>query len=117
MKLNHLNLTVSDVPATVALLEAHFGMRRVPGYPATDGMSFLHDDSGFLLSLFRGKDVQYPKGFHVGFIQESVEQVEAIHAQLGATGISVPPLREEHGRVTFYFDSPGGFVIEVEAFR
>ncbi|MFC4638893.1 VOC family protein [Deinococcus hohokamensis] len=117
MHLNHLNLTVTDVPATVALLEAHFGMRRVPGYPATDGMSFLKDDAGFLLSLFRGRDVQYPKGFHVGFIRPSVEEVEAIHARLSAAGLAVPPLREEHGRVTFYFDSPGGFVIEVEAFR
>ncbi|MFC4426907.1 VOC family protein [Deinococcus navajonensis] len=117
MKLNHLNLTVTDVPATVALLENHFGMRRVPGYPDTDGMSFLHDDTGFLLSLFRGKDVQYPRGFHVGFIQPSVAQVEAIHAQLSAAGLAVPPMREEHGRLTFYFDAPGGFVIEVEAFR
>ena len=71
MKLNHINLGVTDVPATIALLETYFGLRRVEGMPQTNGMSFVHDDNRALISLFRVNDASYPKIFHIGFLQDS----------------------------------------------
>jgi catechol 2,3-dioxygenase-like lactoylglutathione lyase family enzyme len=50
MKLNHLNLTVTDVRAAVEFLEKYFGLRRQGG---NAGMAFLSDDDGFVLTLMR----------------------------------------------------------------
>ena len=116
MNLNHLNLGVTEIPATVAMFETHFGLRRADIAPLNEKMAFLTDDSGLLLSLFRVKDAAYPKIFHIGFTQERVDQVHAIHAKLAADGFEPEEPREEHGRFTFYFRAPGGFTVEVNAF-
>ncbi len=116
MKLNHINLGVSDVPATVELFERYFGFKQAGQMPRNDQMTFLNDDDGALISLFKSTDVTYPKVFHIGFLQDSPEQVRAVHAELTAGGYAVPEPRENHGRLTFYFTAPGGFVIEVESF-
>jgi lactoylglutathione lyase len=48
-------------------------------------------------------------------LQESEAAVNEIHQRLHDDGFDVPaPTRNQGGRWTFYFDSPGGFVIEVE---
>lgn len=31
----------------------------------------MRDKDGFILNLMKGKEVQYPKTFHVGFPQEN----------------------------------------------
>ncbi|WP_412027465.1 VOC family protein [Deinococcus yunweiensis] len=115
MRLNHLNLSVTDVPASVAMFETYFGFTR-SDMPVNEHMAFLHDESGFLLSMFRAKDVDYPKSFHIGFMQDSPEQVHAMRARLLEGGYAVPEPQQNHGRLTFYFNAPGGFVVEVESF-
>jgi hypothetical protein len=85
MKLNHLNLTVSDVLGTYGLLEKHFGMKGFSGMKPTAALAFMSDDNGMVLSLFRaskGADVRYPSGFHIGFVQESEERVTEINQRL-----------------------------------
>ena len=78
MKLNHINLGVTDVMATVDLFETHFGLRPAgEGMPRNERMAFLQDDNGSLISVFKSKDVAYPKVFHIGFMQENAEQVRA----------------------------------------
>lgn len=116
MTLNHLGLGVTEVPNTVAMFEKYFGLRRVERSPANDKMGFLNDDSGALLTLFRVPDVSYPDLFHIGFMQDSLAQVDALHEQLTADGFRPEAMREEHGRKTFYFQAPGGFTVEVNAF-
>ncbi len=115
MHLNHVNLGVTDVPATVGLLETYFGLRPVKDFPANDKMAFLLDDTDALISLFRVKDAIYPKIFHVGFMQDKVETVTALHERLTADGFDPEAPREEFGRYTFYFQAPG-FTIEVNSF-
>ena len=117
MDLNHVNLPVIDVPATVAMFETHFGFRRAGGTPVSPKMAFLTDDSGLFLSLFQVPGTTYPKMFHIGFIRPSVAEVLAIREQLSAAGFAPEEAREEHGRFTFYFTSPGGFVVEVNSFN
>ena len=116
MNLNHLGLGVTEVPKTVAMFEKYFGLRSVGGFPANDKMGFLNDDSGALITIFRVPDADYPKIFHIGFMQDSVEQVHRLDEELSADGFEPGALREEHGRKTFYFQAPGGFTVEVNAF-
>ncbi len=113
MKLNHLNLIVSDVPATSAFLEKYFGLKQIA--KGNNNIAFMTDDTGLILIMFKGNDVSYPEGFHIGFIQDSEAQVNEINQRLKDDGYDVlAPTRNQQGRWTFYFDSPGGFVIEVE---
>jgi catechol 2,3-dioxygenase-like lactoylglutathione lyase family enzyme len=113
MILNHINLGVTDVPATVAMFETYFGLRRADGLPFGSKMAFLHDDSDALISVFKASDVAYPQVFHIGFMQPSREEVLRIHASLQSGGFHPEEPREEHGRFTFYFQAPGGFTVEV----
>ena len=115
MNVNHINLGVTEIMPTVAMFETYFGLRRADG-PINDKMAFLLDDAGALVSLFKVKDPSYPKTFHIGFIRDDIAEVRAIHARLTADGFAPEAPREEHGRLTFYFQAPGGFTIEVNAF-
>jgi lactoylglutathione lyase len=114
MKLNHLNLTVTNVAAAATLLETYFGLRNMGG--GTAAMAGLVDDDGLVLTVMRaghGMEVKYPASFHVGFMQDSDEQVNDLNRRLKADGFTVDPPRRLHGAWTFYFQAPGGFVIEV----
>ena len=116
MKLNHLNLTVSNVPDAHRFLEKYFGLKGYNGMGPKEGMSFMSDDGGILLALFRasnGHDAKYPAGFHIGFIQETEEQVNRINQRLRDDGYQVPKPARLHGSWTFYFQAPGGFLVEV----
>ena len=73
MKLNHLNLTVPDVPSTRAFFETYFGFRCVVER-GRDALAVLVDESGFVLTLSnfdKATEVEYPGAFHIGFMQES----------------------------------------------
>ena len=115
MKLNHLNLTVTDVSETRKFLEKHFGLRSMEG-GKDESFALLFDDNGLVLTLMnvgQTTEVKYPASFHIGFRQESKEQVNEINQRLRDDGIDVQPPRTFHGSWTFYFRSPGGFTIEV----
>ena len=118
MKLNHLNLTVTDVAEAKACLETHFGLRGPEGVEADESFAVLLDDAGMVLTLMKvgqATEVAYPPSFHVGFIQESEERVNEINERLKSAGFNVKPPRRFHGSWTFYFRAPGGFTIEVLA--
>lgn len=112
VKLNHLNLTVTDVPVARDFLERYFGLRRMGG---NAGMAFLTDDGGFVLTLMKaGKatEVAYPGTFHVGFFVESGEIVDEVNRRLKEDGFDVAP-PEQHHAYTFYVEAPGGFTVEL----
>ena len=114
MKLNHLNLTVTDVRAASAFLETYFGMHSTGG---NAGMAFLSDDDGFTLSLMKaGKasNVAYPSNFHIGFFVASEAIVDDINRRLRDDGYDVAP-PEHHHAYTFYVAAPGGFTVELGA--
>ncbi|GAK08070.1 VOC family protein [Geomicrobium sp. JCM 19038] len=110
MKLGHLNLTVNDVNASKEFLETYFNMTCVGS--RGNGFAAMFDDDQFVLTLMKGKDVQYPKTFHIGFPQESREKVDQINKLLFNAGYRVDSPIESHG-YTFYVQAPGGFTIEV----
>ncbi len=116
MKLNHLNLTVSDVPRTRAFLEKYFGLHSVEGVESDDSFDVMFDDANLVLTLMKvgeTAEVKYPASFHIGFIQGSEEKVNEINRQLKDDGFDVKPPRRFHGSWTFYCKAPGGFTIEV----
>lgn len=114
MVLNHLNLTVTDVPAASAFLQTYFGLQPTGG---NAGMAFLTDNTGFVLSLMKaGKttDVHYPGNFHIGFFVDSKATVDAINQRLKDDGYDVAA-PEQHHAYTFYVAAPGGFTVELGA--
>jgi lactoylglutathione lyase len=113
MIINHINLTVTDLPGTVAFLEKYFGMRQQQG--GDEKFTVLFDDQGMVLTLMKGgQGVKYPGTFHIGFIQESEEKVNQINQQLKDDGFDVPAPQQHHAW-TFYVRAPGGFMVEVMA--
>jgi lactoylglutathione lyase len=118
MKVNHLNLTVTDPVETQEFLAKYFGLK--PRGKGNQNMALLADDNGMVLTLMNVKvgrelEVKYPATFHIGFIQENEEQVNEINLRLKTDGFDVPLPSRQHGSWTFYFDAPGGFTVEVMA--
>jgi catechol 2,3-dioxygenase-like lactoylglutathione lyase family enzyme len=118
MKLNHINLTSIDVPADRAMFETYFGLHCSTMRGKT--LAVMHDEQGmiFVLNDFAKKrgEFSYPEDsdvHHIGFIQDSRSQVDAINARLKADGWDVPEPRDYHGAWTFYFKAKGGYFVEV----
>jgi lactoylglutathione lyase len=118
MKLDHLNLTVTDPLESQAFLARYFGMK--PVGKGSRHIAFLTDDEGLLLSLTsvamgHETEVKYPATFHIGFSRENMAGVNALNKRLKDDGYDVPPPSKQHGAWTFYFQAPGGFTIEVQS--
>lgn len=117
MKLNHLDLQVSDVQRSVAFFEHFtFQLRSSRTSPA---IAIMDDGDGFVLVLQRRKneDEAFPDGFHVGFLVDDVETVHATHARLRAEALPVSDI-EVNGRGTmFYCRAPDGYAVEVSCRR
>jgi lactoylglutathione lyase len=117
VKLNHLNLTVTDVPAAKQFLETYFDLRPAEEGPSNKNFVILFDDNGLVLSLMKAThntEVRYPGNFHIGFIQENEARVNELNARMKADGYDVEP-PERHHAWTFYILAPGGFTVEVLA--
>lgn len=110
MKLNHLNLTVTDVNAAREFFEKYFDLQTKSIHG--DSFALLTDDNGLLLALMKGTQVNYPKSFHIGFSLESEERVNEINQRLKDDGFDVKPPQRLHGW-TFYVKAPGGFTVEI----
>ena len=116
MKLNHLHLTVDDVPAARGFLERHFGLR--PFGEGHKNFDMLLDDDGLVLTLIgvgRDNTVSYPKTFHIGFIRPSDAHVDEINQRLKDAGFDVEPPSRQRGAWAFSFQAPGGFKIVVRS--
>jgi lactoylglutathione lyase len=61
MKLNHLNLTVTDAMEAREFLERYFGLRGMKG--RSRGFQMLFDDSDLVLTLIKvtAEEVKYPR--------------------------------------------------------
>ena len=115
MKLNHINLPVPDVNASRTFLETFFGMRSV-GEGENGSTVVLMDEGGSIVTLsnFNHADtVTYPGAFHIGFVQQSNENVDTVNRRLHAAGYALGEPKVLHGSYTFYVKAPGGFLVEV----
>lgn len=114
MKLNHLAITVTDTHAAKDFLERYFGLLELG--KTNKNMAHLQDDNGLILSLFKvglfSSTITEPETTHIGFMQETEEQVNEIYQRLKGDGFDVQPPQRSHGW-TFTFVAPGGFAVEV----
>lgn len=114
MKLNHINLTVTDIDQPRQFLKTYFGLRDMDG--GNVNLVGLLDDDGMVITLMRAKqasDVSYPFSFHIGFLQPSEDAVNELNRRLHDDGFDVQPPRRMHGAWAFYVQAPGGVLIEV----
>jgi catechol 2,3-dioxygenase-like lactoylglutathione lyase family enzyme len=117
MKINHINLTVTDVIETEKFLIKYFGLTGERGEDDNKNFGVVFDDDGMVVTLMKGKrteELKYPSTFHIGFGQESEEKVNEINQRLKDDGYDVQPPQRSHAW-TFYVRAPGGFDVEVLA--
>jgi catechol 2,3-dioxygenase-like lactoylglutathione lyase family enzyme len=119
LKLNHINLSVSDVPALSDFFERCLKFK-VTERRGNNKFAVLEVEDGFALILMHGKDVKtasYPSVFHVGFIVKDEATVRATHQRMIEAGYEAPPPAsiQRGGDPTFgfYHSAPGGILVEV----
>lgn len=93
MKLNHLNLTVKDVPAARSFFENYLDFTSADSKP-NDTLSVLNGADGFLLVLMNERLNQqgnnaYPDAFHIGFYLKDEAAVISLFEKLKAGGITL----------------------------
>ncbi|WP_260734969.1 VOC family protein [Tunturiibacter lichenicola] len=121
LKLNHINLSVSDVPALSDYFERCFNFK-IAERRGSNKFAVLVGEDDFALVLMHGKDVtptSYPAMFHVGFILADETAVRATHQRMIQAGYVAPePERIQRGgppTFGFYHPAPGGILVEVSA--
>jgi hypothetical protein len=115
VKLNHLDLQVSDVQALASFLEQHFELERLSN-DRSPAIAILHDRCGFTLVIQRRRDDQpYPDGFHIGFIHDAAATVRSHHARLAAEGLALSPIDVNARGTRFYLTAPGDILVEVSS--
>lgn len=116
MKLNHLDLQVSDVQAARQFFETFFGFRCSH---ARAELVILEDEAGFVLAisnLSQASAPQYPEDFHIGFILENVKQVKEIYDRLQKAEVPMKlNLQEIGSHLTFLCYAPDAIPVQVSA--
>lgn len=117
MKLNHLDLQVSDVTRARQFFEAHFGFRCLA--QRKEQLAILEDDAGFAFgvsNLYASPPPSYPPDFHIGFVVETEAEVRATYDRLRAAGVEMRTAVTRGGpNVYFMCTGPDGIGIEVRA--
>jgi catechol 2,3-dioxygenase-like lactoylglutathione lyase family enzyme len=117
MKLNHIDLQVSDVAPAREFFEKFFDFHCE--YSREGEIAILKDESGFSLgvsNLFNSPPPDYPPDFHIGFILEKEAEVRPMYECLKAAGV---PMKAEFSRrgpnVYFVCLAPDSIAVEVSA--
>jgi catechol 2,3-dioxygenase-like lactoylglutathione lyase family enzyme len=117
MKLNHIDLQVSNVTAAREFFEKHFGFRCV--FQRREQLAMLADDAGLefgVSNLFGSAAPAYPPDFHIGFVVENETRVRATHDRLAKAGVTIKTDVSRGGpNVYFMCVGPDGIGIEVRA--
>ena len=115
MRLNHLDLPVSDTVATKAFFEQHFGFENL--FERDDGLVVMLDDEDFALTLSpvpTNAPSEFPSGFHVGFNLQSEAEVRRKYQALSEAGVVIArPLGMLGGALTFQCMAPGEVLVEI----
>ena len=113
MKLNHLDLQVSDVQSTVTFFETFFGLV-LQTSRHTPAIAILSDGEGFVLVLQRRTDdTPWPDGFHLGFLVDDTDTVLHTWQRLTEAGHSVSEPSTNNRGMQVYCRMPDGYLVEV----
>ncbi|HVZ97635.1 MAG TPA: VOC family protein [Chitinophagaceae bacterium] len=105
MKLNHINLVVSNIADAVKLFETYFNFK-CTDVKGDNKMAILKGTDDFTLVIMTDKNGQaaYPDSFHIGFMLNTEDEVTETYNALKNGGISVGQeprkIRDSFG---FYF--------------
>src|SRR6188472_2708199 len=90
MKLNHINLVVSNVAEAINLFETYFNFK-CTDIKGDNIVAILEGADHFTLVIMSDKDkpVVYPAAFHIGFIVDSEEEVTKTYNTLKNGGVAV----------------------------
>jgi catechol 2,3-dioxygenase-like lactoylglutathione lyase family enzyme len=117
MKLNHIDLQVSDVSGARVFFETHFGLRCT--YQRKEQLAILEDDAGLAFgvsNLFDSLPPVYPPDFHIGFILGSESEVRTVRERLVAAGVKLKTDLSRGGpNIYFMCVGPDDITIEVRA--
>jgi catechol-2,3-dioxygenase len=119
MQLNHLNLCVDDLTEACTFFQSCFDFQFVE--QKGEALIVMSDGHGFTLVLSNpqafGKQMQpYPEGFHIGFLQETRDQVDEVYRHLTATHVAVAHApRKIRGSYGFYFTALNALLFEVSS--
>jgi lactoylglutathione lyase len=117
MKLNHIDLQVSDVSGAREFFEAHFGLRCT--YQRKEQLAILEDDNGLVVgvsNLFNSGPPVYPPDFHIGFILANESEVRAVQERLVRAGVKIKTDLSRGGpNIYFMCVGPDDITIEVRA--
>ncbi|MDB5090667.1 MAG: glyoxalase/bleomycin resistance/extradiol dioxygenase family protein [Mucilaginibacter sp.] len=108
MNLNHLNLSVQDVPAARIFFETYFDFKCDDSKP-NDTLSVLSCANGFVLVLMNERlnengNKTYPDAFHIGFFLDSQDHVITLFDKLKAGGVHLEQQPQKIRRTFgFYF--------------
>lgn len=106
MKLNHINLVVSNVAKAIILFETYFNFK-CTDIKGDNIVAILKGANDFTLVVMPDKNGQatYPEAFHIGFILENTNAVTDTYEKLKSGGIAVGQeprkIRDSFG---FYFN-------------
>jgi catechol 2,3-dioxygenase-like lactoylglutathione lyase family enzyme len=117
VRLNHLNLQVSDVDAARKFFETFFNLNCT--YQRHNQIAFFGDVTGFefaVSNLFNSRPPAYPSDFHVGFVLESTADVRDLYNRLKAAGVAMKlDLGIQGPMLVFQCEGPDAIPIEVRA--
>jgi catechol 2,3-dioxygenase-like lactoylglutathione lyase family enzyme len=105
MKLNHINLVVSDVAKAISFFEGYFNFK-CTGIKGNNVVAILKGADDFTLVIMTNKEGKtiYPDAFHIGFMLENENAVTETYEKLKAGAIAVG---QEPGKIRdsfgFYF--------------
>lgn len=90
MKLNHINLVVSNVAEATLFFETYFDFHCTE-IKGDNVVAILSGKDHFSLVLMgnKGADTAYPPAFHFGFLQDEKQKVVQIYEKLEAGSISL----------------------------
>ncbi|WPU96524.1 VOC family protein [Mucilaginibacter sabulilitoris] len=118
MKLNHINLPVTDVIGSINFFEQYFNFK-CTDVKGDNVLAVLEGKDGFTLVLMandfnKNGNITYPDAFHIGFFVDSQEEVTSIYNRLVEGGVATEhPPGKMRGSYGFYFNAPGNILTEV----
>jgi catechol 2,3-dioxygenase-like lactoylglutathione lyase family enzyme len=114
MKLNHLDLQVSDVRRAVTFFEHAFDFQ-LQSNRRSSSIAILSDGDGFVLVLQRKKSEveRYPDGFHVGFLVADEDSVRSFHGKAQRLGLEVSEIISNGRGIHVYCKGPDELLAEV----
>ena len=121
LRLEHVNVTVSDPDRIAAMLHDLFGWKiRWQGAAASGGRTIHVGDDDCYVALYRPPDsaaTQFGKGQPLNHIGVEVEDLDATKARVVAAGLEPMWHADYHPGRRFYFHDPDGIEYEVVSYR